>query len=76
MTFEKWASASLPAMSTAGKPRSIASNGATRSRPNVYLVIGELPVQEIHTALAMTILQPLWIAKPETASRFCPRRRR
>jgi integrase len=35
----------------------------------VYPVIRELPVQAIDTALAMKILQPVWTAKPETASR-------
>jgi integrase len=35
----------------------------------VYPIIGELPVQEIDTALAMEILEPLWPTKSETASR-------
>ena len=35
----------------------------------VYPVIGPLPLQEIDTALAMKILEPLWHAKPETGSR-------
>jgi integrase len=38
-------------------------------RTYVYPVIGELPVQEIDTALAMKILEPLWRTKLETASR-------
>src|SRR5262245_20247813 len=35
----------------------------------VYPVIGKLPVQEIDTALAMKVLEPLWCTKPETGSR-------
>jgi integrase len=35
----------------------------------VYPVIGELPVKQIDTALAMKTLEPHWGAKPETASR-------
>jgi integrase len=35
----------------------------------VYPVIGALPLQEVDTALAMKILEPLWLTKPETGSR-------
>jgi integrase len=35
----------------------------------VYPVIGELPVADISTAHVMQILEPIWKAKPETASR-------
>jgi integrase len=35
----------------------------------VYPVFGELPVQAVDTALVMTVLEPIWAAKPETASR-------
>lgn len=31
--------------------------------------LGKLPVQEIDTALVMKVLEPIWAAKPETASR-------
>jgi integrase len=33
-------------------------------------VIGALPVQSIDTTLVMTIIEPLWSRKPETASRL------
>jgi integrase len=36
----------------------------------VYPVIGELPVAEIGTAHVLKILEPIWKAKPETASRL------
>jgi integrase len=32
-------------------------------------IIGNLPVQAIDTALVMRVLEPIWAAKPETASR-------
>lgn len=35
----------------------------------VYPVIGSLPVRAIDTALVMKIVEPIWITKPETASR-------
>jgi Arm DNA-binding domain len=35
----------------------------------VYPVIGALPVQAIDVGLVMKILEPIWQAKPETASR-------
>lgn len=33
-------------------------------------VIGTLPVQDVDTALVLKILEPIWSAKPETASRL------
>jgi integrase len=33
-------------------------------------VIGELPVQDVDTALVLRVLEPIWSAKPETASRL------
>jgi integrase len=35
----------------------------------VYPVMGDLPVAEIETAHVMAVLEPIWKAKPETASR-------
>ena len=35
----------------------------------VYPVVGELPVAEVGTAHVLQILEPIWKAKPETASR-------
>lgn len=35
----------------------------------VYPAIGSLPVKAIDTALIMKIVEPIWITKPETASR-------
>jgi integrase len=34
-----------------------------------YPVFGDLPVQAIDTALVMKALEPIWVEKPETASR-------
>lgn len=36
----------------------------------VYPIMGELPVAEIGTAHVLKILEPIWQAKPETASRI------
>lgn len=36
----------------------------------VYPVIGELPVADIETGHVMQVLEPIWQAKPETASRI------
>jgi integrase len=33
-------------------------------------VVGVLPVQTIDTALVLKVLEPIWVAKPETASRL------
>ncbi len=38
-------------------------------RDYVYPVIGELPVQDVDTDRVLKILEPIWSAKPETASR-------
>lgn len=35
----------------------------------VYPVIGDLPVADVSTAHVLSILEPIWKAKPETASR-------
>jgi integrase len=35
----------------------------------VYPVLGDLPVSEIDTDLVLAVLEPIWIAKTETASR-------
>ena len=35
----------------------------------VYPVIGDLPVADVSTAHVLSILEPIWRAKPETASR-------
>ena len=35
-----------------------------------YPVIGTLPVQAVDTGLVLKALEPIWAAKPETASRL------
>ena len=35
-----------------------------------YPVIGTLPVQAVDTGLVLKVLEPIWTAKPETASRL------
>jgi integrase len=36
---------------------------------DAYPVLGDLPINEIDTAAVMRVLEPIWPAKPETASR-------
>ena len=36
----------------------------------VYPIIGDLPVADISTAHVLSVLEPIWQAKPETASRI------
>jgi len=43
--------------------------GATLST-YAYPVIGALPVQAVDTGLVLKVLEPIWTAKPETASRL------
>ena len=35
----------------------------------VYPIVGALPVQQIDTVLVMKIVEPIWVAKAETAGR-------
>lgn len=35
----------------------------------VYPVLGALPVQSVDTSLVLRVLEPIWLAKPETAAR-------
>jgi integrase len=35
----------------------------------VYPVVGALPVQDIDTALVIKVIEPIWLTRPETASR-------
>jgi integrase len=39
-------------------------------RTYAYPVFGNLPVSDIDTALVVKVLEPIWTAKPETASRL------
>jgi integrase len=49
-------------------PKSLKAWEGTLSS-DVYPILGCLPVQTIDTALAMKVLEPIWMQKPETASR-------
>ena len=49
---------------------SIGSNGRNTLATYVYPVMGDLPVAEVGTAHVLKILEPIWKAKPETASRI------
>jgi integrase len=69
MTFEECATALIKAKEstwTNGKHR---AEWPRSLNAFVYPVIGKLPVQMIDTALVVKVLQPIWDAKTETASR-------
>jgi integrase len=69
MTFAACAEAYIKAHKAAWRsPKSLAAWQGTLDA-FVHPVFGELPVQEIDTALIMNAIKPIWTEKPETASR-------
>jgi integrase len=47
-----------------------AHRAAWRNSKHAEPIIGMLPVQSVDTALVLKVLEPIWIKKPETASRL------
>jgi integrase len=69
MTFRQCAEAYIAAKKAEwGNPKHAAQWPATL-QTYVYPVFGELAVQDIDLGLVMRALEPIWTAKPETASR-------
>jgi integrase len=70
MTFQQCADAYIAAHAAGWRnPKHVqqwTSTLATYAGP----VIGKLPVDAVDTGLVMQVLQPIWTAKPETASRL------
>ncbi len=69
MTFRQCAEAYIRSHGAAWRNIKHAGQWSSTLQSYVYPVFGELPVQAVDTALVMTVLEPIWAAKPETASR-------
>jgi hypothetical protein len=68
MTFEQCAKAYISAHAAGWKPRHC--EHWTRSlAANAYPIIGALPVSAIDTNLVLRVLEPIWVQKPEMASK-------
>ncbi len=69
MTFDNCADAYIKAHSSAWKNQKHVAQWTATIRTYVSPVFGSLPVQAVDVALVMKVLEPIWTAKPETATR-------
>jgi integrase len=69
MTFQACAEAYIAAHRAGWKNAKHAKQWPNTLRDYVYPILGELPVQAVDVALVMKAVEPIWTAKPETASR-------
>jgi integrase len=69
MTFQECAERYIEAHRAGWKNPKHAKQWRSTLETYVYPVFGSLPVQAIDVGLVMKALQPIWQAKPETASR-------
>jgi integrase len=69
MTFREGAEAYIAAHKAGWKNPKHAAQWPATLATYVYPVFGDLPVQAIDTGLVMKALEPIWTAKPETATR-------
>jgi len=69
LTFRQCAEAYIASHRAGWRSAKHAAQWAATLSTYAYPVIGDLPVQTIDVALAMRVLEPLWEAKTETASR-------
>ncbi len=69
ITFKASAEAYLAAHSDSWKNAKHRAQWPSTLKAYVYPVMGDLPVAEISTEHVMAVLEPIWKAKPETASR-------
>ncbi|HEX3861486.1 MAG TPA: tyrosine-type recombinase/integrase [Stellaceae bacterium] len=69
MTFEQCAEGYIAANKAAWKSLVHARQWPATLETYVYPTFGALPVQEIDVGLVMQVLEPIWTAKAETASR-------
>jgi integrase len=70
MTFDECAMAYIAAHEASWRNAKHRQQWATTLKTYVSPVIGKLPVQAVDTGLVMKVIEPLWAAKPETASRL------
>lgn len=69
MSFRDCAEAYIAAHRPSWKNRKHAAQWGATLAAYVYPHFGALPVQAVDTALVLKALEPIWAAKPETASR-------
>jgi integrase len=69
MTFRECAEAYITTHQAGWRNAKHAAQWPTTLAAYVYPVIGALPVQVVDVTLVMKALEPIWTAKPETASR-------
>ncbi len=69
MTFRQCADAYIAAHSAGWRNPKHAAQWPSTLQTYVYPVMGDLPVQAVDTGLVMKAIEPIWNAKPETASR-------
>jgi integrase len=69
ITFRQCAEAYIQAHAAGWRNSRHAAQWPATLETYVYPVFGPLPVQAIDVGLVMKVLEPLWVAKPETASR-------
>jgi integrase len=69
MTFEQCAKAYIASHEAGWKNDKHRAQWRSTLATYVNPVVGALPVKAIDTGLVMAILEPIWTAKPETASR-------
>jgi hypothetical protein len=70
LTFEQCAKAYIASHEVAWKNDKHRAQWRSTLATYAYPVIGALPVSSIDTQLVLKILEPLWMTKPETASRL------
>jgi integrase len=70
MTFAQCAALYIGSHKTAWRNAKHSAQWDTTLKTYVYPLIGSLPVAAVDTSLVMKVLQPIWNAKPETASRL------
>jgi integrase len=69
-TFKQCAEAYITAHEPAWRNAKHGSQWRNTLTTYVYPVFGELPVNAVDTGLVMTVLEPIWATKTETASRL------
>ena len=69
VTFEQCAKAYIASHDAGWKNDKHRAQWRSTLATYVYPLLGALPVKSIDTGLVMTILEPIWTTKPETASR-------
>ena len=70
MTFAQCAAQYITSHKTAWRNSKHRAQWDATLKTYAYPLIGSLPVAAVDTSLVMKVLQPIWNAKPETASRL------